>query len=416
HLTVTLLLLLAALQGDTATFTIADFRFASGETLPVLRLHYRTLGRPERDARGIVRNAVLILHGTGGSGSQFLSPLFAGELYGPRQPLDTATHYLILPDNIGHGASSKPSDGLKARFPHYTYADMVAAQYRLVTEGLHVDRLLLVMGTSMGCMHAWLWAERHPDFMDGVVPLACAPTQIAGRNRMMRSMIIEDIRGDPEWRAGDYLQQPRGLVAALQILFLMGSSPLPLQRAAPTRDSADAYIARWLHDRLAAADANDMLYQFAASRDYDPSPDLCRITAPVLAINSADDLINPPELQIVQRLMRSVKSGRFVLIPTSELTRGHGTHPVAAAWKQYFAPFVASLERSREAPAPPGRAGRAPRVTARGKRRTARSTVSTPPRRCGCRGRASARSSESGRSDPISRSASAAARSRARAD
>src|SRR5438034_3207653 len=262
HLTVTLLLLLAALQGDTATFTIADFRFASGETLPVLRLHYRTLGRPERDARGIVRNAVLILHGTGGSGSQFLSPLFAGELYGPRQPLDTATHYLILPDNIGHGASSKPSDGLKARFPHYTYADMVAAQYRLVTEGLHVDRLLLVMGTSMGCMHAWLWAERHPDFMDGVVPLACAPTQIAGRNRMMRSMIIEDIRGDPEWRAGDYLQQPRGLVAALQILFLMGSSPLPLQRAAPTRDSADAYIARWLADRLAAADANDMLYPF----------------------------------------------------------------------------------------------------------------------------------------------------------
>ncbi|OLD60140.1 MAG: hypothetical protein AUF60_02510 [Gemmatimonadetes bacterium 13_1_20CM_69_28] len=353
----TLLLLLAALQGDTATFTIADFRFASGETLPVLRLHYRTLGRPERDARGIVRNAVLILHGTGGSGSQFLSPLFAGELYGPRQPLDTATHYLILPDNIGHGASSKPSDGLKARFPHYTYADMVAAQYRLVTEGLHVDRLLLVMGTSMGCMHAWLWAERHPHFMDGVVPLACAPTQIAGRNRMMRGMIIEDIRGDPEWRAGDYLQQPRGLVAALQILFLMGSSPLPLQRAAPTRDSADAYIARWLHDRLAAADANDMLYQFAASRDYDPSPDLGRITAPVLAINSADDLINPPELEIVQRLMRSVKSGRFVLIPTSELTRGHGTHTVAAAWKQYFAPFVASLERSREAPAPPGRPG-----------------------------------------------------------
>jgi len=234
---------------------------------------------------------------------------------------------------------------------------MVAAQYRLVTEGLHVDRLLLVMGTSMGCMHAWLWAERHPDFMDGVVPLACAPTQIAGRNRMMRSMIIEDIRGDPEWRAGDYLQQPRGLVAALQILFLMGSSPLPLQRAAPTRDSADAYIARWLHDRLAAADANDMLYQFAASRDYDPSPDLGRITAPVLAINSADDLINPPELEIVQRLMRSVKSGRFVLIPTSELTRGHGTHTVAAAWKQYFAPFVASLERSREAPAPPGRPG-----------------------------------------------------------
>jgi len=349
---VTLLLLLAALQGDTASFAIPDFRFASGETLPVLRLHYRTLGRPARDARGVVRNAVLILHGTGGSGDQFLSPLFAGELYGPRQPLDTTTHYLILPDNIGHGRSSKPSDGLRARFPHYTYADMVAAQYRLVTEGLHVDHLLLVMGTSMGCMHAWLWAERHSDFMDGVVPLACAPRQIASRNRMMRSMIIEDIRGDPEWRAGDYLQQPRGLVAALQILFLMGSSPLPLQRAAPTRDSADAYIARWLHDRLAAADANDMLYQFAASRDYDPSPDLGHIIAPVLAINSADDLINPPELAIVERLMRRVRSGRFVLIPTSDVTRGHGTHTAAAVWKRYFAPFVASLEQSHRTPGP----------------------------------------------------------------
>ena len=347
-----LLLLLAALQGDTASLAISDFRFASGETLPVLRLHYRTLGRPERDARGVVRNAVLVLHGTGGSGSQFLSPLFAGELYGPRQPLDTTTHYLILPDNIGHGRSSKPSDGLKARFPHYTYGDMVAAQYRLVTEGLHVDHLLLVVGTSMGCMHAWLWAERHPDFMDGVVPLACAPRQIAGRNRMMHSMIIEDIRGDPEWRGGDYAQQPPGLGAALQILFLMGSSPLLLQRAAPTRDSADAYIARWLRDRLATADANDMLYQFAASRDYDPSPDLGRITAPVLAINSADDLINPPELGLVERLMRRVKSGRFVLIPTSDVTRGHGTHTVAAAWKQYFAPFVASLERSHPAHGP----------------------------------------------------------------
>src|SRR5438094_294656 len=210
------------------------------EALPVLRLHYLTLGRLRRDAGGSARNAVLILHGTGGSGSQFLSPLFAGELYGPGQPLDTTTHYLILPDNLGHGRSSKPSDGLKARFPHYTYGDMVAAQYRLVTDGLHVDHLLLVMGTSMGCMHSWLWAERHPDFMDGVVPLACAPTQIAGRNRMMRRMIIEDIRGDPDWRGGTYSQQPRGLLAALQLLFMMSSSPLQLQRTAPTRDSADA--------------------------------------------------------------------------------------------------------------------------------------------------------------------------------
>ena len=348
----TLLLLIAALQADSASFAIRDFPFASGETLPVLRLHYLTLGRLRRDAGGSARNAVLILHGTGGSGSQFLSPLFAGELYGPGQPLDTTTHYLILPDNLGHGRSSKPSDGLKARFPHYTYGDMVAAQYRLVTDGLHVDHLLLVMGTSMGCMHSWLWAERHPDFMDGVVPLACAPTQIAGRNRMMRRMIIEDIRGDPDWRGGTYSQQPRGLLAALQLLFMMSSSPLQLQRTASTRDSADAYITRWLRERLAETDANDMAYQFEASRDYDPRPDLERITVPVLAINSADDLVNPPELAIMERLMPRVKQGRFVLIPTSDITRGHGTHTVAAAWKQYFAPFVAALGRSRGSPSP----------------------------------------------------------------
>jgi homoserine O-acetyltransferase len=348
---VNFLLLVAALQVDTGSFIARDFRFASGETLPAVRLSYRTLGRPRRDAKGVVRNAVLILHGTGGSGLQFLGPLFAGELFNAGQPLDTATHFIILPDNIGHGRSSKPSDGLRGRFPHYAYGDMIAAQYRLVTEGLRVDHLLLVIGTSMGCMHSWLWAERHPDFMDGVVPLACAPTQIAGRNRMMRKLIIEDIRGDPAWRGGDYTAQPPGLAAALQVLFLMGSSPLQLQRAAPTRDSADAYITRWVHDRLGAADANDMLYQFDASRDYDPSPDLERITARVLAINSADDVINPPELGLVERLIARVPHARFVLIPTSEQTRGHGTHTVAAAWKQYFAPFLDSLE------AGPGRAG-----------------------------------------------------------
>lgn len=347
----TVLLLVAALQVDTGSFVARDFRFASGETLPAVRLYYRTIGRPRRDAKGVVRNAVLILHGTGGSGAQFFNPLFAGELFGAGQPLDTATHYIILPDNIGHGRSAKPSDGLRGRFPHYGYGDMIAAQYRVVTEGLRVDHLLLVIGTSMGCMHAWLWAERHPDFMDGVVPLACAPTQIAGRNRMMRKLIIEDIRGDPAWRGGDYTAQPPGLAAAVQVLFFMGSSPLQLHRAAPTRDSADAYITRWVHDRLAAADANDMLYQFDASRDYDPSPDLERITARVLAINSADDQINPPELGLVERLIERVPHARFVLIPTSEQTRGHGTHTVAAAWKQYVAPFVDSLEAGR------GRAG-----------------------------------------------------------
>jgi len=338
------LLLAVASQGDTRCFEITDFRFTSGETLPELRLHYRTLGRPRRDAAGVVRNAVLILHGTGGSGGQFLSPLFAGELYGPGQPLDTTTHYLILPDNIGHGRSSKPSDGLRARFPHYAYEDMVAAQYRLVSEGLHVSHLLLVMGTSMGCMHSWLWAERHPDFMDGLVPLACIPTQIAGRNRMWRKLVIDDITTDPDWRNGDYTTQPRGLRAAVQLLFIAGSAPLVQQRLAPTRDSADAYIARLLDSRLANTDANDLLYQVAASRDYDPSTELDRVVAPVLAINSADDFINPPELGLMERLIPKVKRARYVLIPTSERTRGHGTHTAAAVWKEYFAPFVTSLE------------------------------------------------------------------------
>jgi homoserine O-acetyltransferase len=334
----------ARAQPDTGTYLMRDVRFRSGETLPELRLHYMTMGRPRRDATGVVRNAVLILHGTTGSGRQFLNPLFT-ELYGAGEALDTTTHYLILPDGIGHGASSKPSDGLHARFPHYTYDDMVAAQYRLLTEHLGVNHLLLVMGTSMGGMHTWVWGETYPDFMDGLVPLASLPTQIAGRNRMMRKMLMDDIRDDPAWRGGDYTAQPPGLQAALQLLWVMTSAPLVQQRAGPTRDSADAYITHWLARALPSYDANDVLYAFDASRDYDPSVALERIRAPLLAINSADDFINPPELGIMDSLIRRVPEGRYVLIPIGPLTRGHGTHTVAAAWKQYFAPFVAELER-----------------------------------------------------------------------
>lgn len=333
---------IAVAQRDSGTVVLQGFRFVSGDSLADVRLYYRTLGRPSRDAAGHVRNGVLILHGTGGSGAQFFSPSFV-ELYAPGAPLDTSTHYIILPDDVGHGRSSKPSDGLRGRFPHYAYADMVTAEYRLVTEGLHVDHLRLVMGTSMGCMHSWLWAERYPSFMDGVVPLACAPTQIAGRNRMLRKMILDDIRQDPAWRGGDYADQPAGLTAALQVLFVMGSSAAQLQRTAPTRDSADQFISAWLAARRATTDANDMLYQFDASRDYDPSPDLERISAPVLAINSADDVINPPELGLMERLMPRVHNGRYVLIPIGPHTRGHGTHTVAAAWREWFDPFVASL-------------------------------------------------------------------------
>ncbi|MDF1505918.1 alpha/beta fold hydrolase [Roseisolibacter sp. H3M3-2] len=331
-------------QEVQADFTLRDFRFRSGETLPELRIHYTTLGRPRRDAAGTVRNAVLLLHGTTGNGRGFLGRQFAGELFAPGQPLDTATHYVILPDGIGTGRSSKPSDGLRARFPKYGYEDMVEAQYRLVREGLGVGRLRLVMGTSMGGMQSWVWGVRHPEFMDGLVPLASVPTQIAGRNRMMRQVIADAIREDPDWKGGDYAAPPaRGLRTALAMLFMMTSSPIAQQGAAPTRDSADAYIGRWMRERVANTDANDFLYQFEASRDYDPSAELGRIRAPVLAINSADDLVNPPELGLMERLMPRVATGRYVLIPTGERTRGHGTHSLPALWKHELAAFLAQL-------------------------------------------------------------------------
>jgi homoserine O-acetyltransferase len=324
-------------------FVLHDFRFASGETLPALTLHYRTLGRPRRDAAGVVRNAVLVLHGTTGSGAQFLGRSFAGELYGPGQPLDTSVYYVVLPDGIGHGASSRPSEGLHAHFPHYTYDDMVDAQRRLLVDGLGVTHLRLVMGTSMGGMHSWVWGERYPTFMDGIVPLASVPTAIVGRNRMMRRMAMDDIRNDPAWHGGDYTTPPPGLRAALQILWLMTSAPLVQHRDAPSRHAADSIITTWLDGRFRSMDANDMLYAFDASRDYDPEPMLDRIVAPVLAINSADDLVNPPELGLMERLMPRVRQGRYVLLPITPDTRGHGTHTVAAVWKAPFAAFLASL-------------------------------------------------------------------------
>lgn len=332
---------------DTATATLRDVGFASGERLAEVRLHYLAMGRPRRDAAGAVTNAVLLLHGTTGTGRQFLNPIFAGEMFGPGQPLDTAVFYVVAPDNIGHGRSSKPSDGLHARFPRYTYDDMVDLQRRLLREALGVDRLLLVLGTSMGCMHAWVWGTTHPGEVDGLVPLACLPTAIAGRNRILRRMILDDIRNDPEYAGGDYARQPRGLAAALQILYVMSSAPLVQQRDAPTRDAADAVWTRWLAGRLPAYDANDVAYAFDASRDYDPSGRLDAVRARVLFINSADDLINPPELGIAERLIRRVPRGRFVLLPVGERTRGHGTHTAAAVWKPWVAPFVRDLARAR---------------------------------------------------------------------
>ncbi|MGH9897901.1 MAG: alpha/beta fold hydrolase [Pyrinomonadaceae bacterium] len=323
-------------QPAPGDFVIRDFTFKSGEVLPELKLHYVTLGTPVKDNAGIVRNAVLILHGTGGSHQQFLRDQFAGELFGPGQLLDATRYFIIIPDSIGHGESSKPSDGLHARFPHYTYDDMVLAQYRLLTEKLGVHHLRLVMGTSMGGMHTWVWSETYPDFMDRSMPLASLPVQIAGRNRMQRKMIIDAIRTDPEWNNGEYKTQPRGIVTANYLLMIMGSSPLQMQKMTSTREATDKLFDETIKARVAQTDANDLLYQLDASREYDPAPKLEAIKARLLAINSADDEINPPELGIIDREIKRVRHGRFVLLPVSDQTRGHGTHTLAVLWKQYL--------------------------------------------------------------------------------
>jgi homoserine O-acetyltransferase/O-succinyltransferase len=330
-------------QPREGEFVLPTFRFANGQTLDNVKLHYTTLGQPRRDAAGVTRNVVLVLHGTGGTGGGFLGAGFAGELFGPGKLLDTARYYVILPDNIGHGASSKPSDGMRMRFPKYGYTDMVQLQHALLTKGLGVNHLRLVMGTSMGCMHAWVWGYSYPSFADGLVPLACAPTQIAGRNRMMRTMIRDAVMQDPEWKGGDYAAPPRGLRSALGMLFMMTSAPLVQHRQAPTRDAADSSIRAYINGRAGSQDANDMLYQFDSSSDYDPSPHLEKVIAPVLAINSADDLVNPPELGLMERLMPRVKNGRYILIPISERTRGHGTHSQPAIWGNHLAEFLGRL-------------------------------------------------------------------------
>ena len=329
----------AVTEGD---FVTRNFRFASGETLPELRLHYRTLGKVQRDAKGVASNAVLIMHGTGGTGAQFLRPEFSGELFRAGGELDTERFFVILPDGIGHGKSSKPSDGLHARFPHYGYEDMIAAQYRLITEGLGVQHLRLVMGTSMGGMHSWLWCQRYPDAMDALLPLASLPSQISGRNRVWRRIAIDAIRLDPQWRGGDYKEQPLGLRTAEQMLFLMGSNPVLRQQQMPDLAKSDTVLDAAVADSLRGADANDVLYQLEASHDYDPAPGLEKIRAPLLAINFADDLINPPELGILEREIKRVPHGRALVMPVTPLSRGHGTHTVAAVWKEHLAELLRS--------------------------------------------------------------------------
>jgi homoserine O-acetyltransferase len=328
-------------EGD---YQIENFEFASGEVLPELNLHFTTIGEPNRDASGSVRYAVLILHGTTGSGGGFLSEHFAGELFGPGQPLDGERFYLILPDAIGHGKSSRPSDGLHMSFPKYTYDDMVRAQYRLLTEHLGVDHLRLVMGTSMGGMQTWVWGYTYPEFMDALMPLASLPVEIAGRNRMLRKMIIDSIRTDPGWNDGEYLEQPPGLITAMHPLIFMVSCPLQWQKEAPTREEAEAFLEARIQRYASHMDANDLIYQFDSSRDYDPSPHLEMITAPLLAINSADDQVNPPELGILEVEIRKVPRGRAVVLPITDQTRGHGTHSIPAIWGPFLEELLAASE------------------------------------------------------------------------
>ena len=331
---------------QNGVFVIHNFRFGTGETLPDLRLHYVTLGQPHHDAAGHTDNAVLLLHGTGGDAHSLLNPVFSDVLFGPGQPLDIAKYFLILPDDIGHGESSKPSDGLRMAFPHYDYDDMVRSQHAMLTDGLHVDHLRLILGTSMGCMQSFVWGETYPDFSDALAPFACLPVELAGRNRMWRYMAMQMIRKDPAWDNGNYSTEPvEGLRGADDLIVIAGSAPLQMQKNFPTRQQAEAYVDRTLDALIAHTDANNFLYYVDASRNYNPEPHLSSITAPVLWINSADDFINPPELGIAQKLVGRMPHAKFILIPASLDTYGHGTHTHAAVWKNDLIQFLAETQK-----------------------------------------------------------------------
>ncbi len=319
-----------------------DFRFGSGATLPQLKIHYTTLGTPHRNAAGEIDNAVLILHGTGGTGKQFFRPQFADELYGPGQPLDTAKYFIILPDKIGHGGSSKPSDGLRMAFPPYDYDDMVRAQYRLVTETLGIKQLQLILGTSMGCMHAFVWGTTYPGAAARLAPFACNAMPIAGRNRWWRKMSVDAIKADPAWQGGNYASPPlQGLRTATYLSMIAGANPVALQAQYPAREAAEQALEAGFAARAGDGDANDQIYQLESSRHYNPAPGLEKITVPVLWINSADDFINPPELGTAEQAAKRMPKARFILIPASRDTKGHGTHTWAKFWKDDLAKFLA---------------------------------------------------------------------------
>ncbi|MFL6769058.1 MAG: alpha/beta fold hydrolase [Sphingomicrobium sp.] len=325
-------------EGDV---TLKGFVFRSGEKLSSLRIHYTTLGSPHRNAAGEIDNVVMVLHGTGGSGQQFLRPQFADDLYGPGEPLDLSRYWIILPDNIGHGKSSKPSDGLRLQFPKYDYDDMVEAQ-RLMLKELGVTRLRLIMGTSMGCMHAFVWGETHPGFARALMPLACEPVEIAGLNRMWRQLAINGIKADPAWQNGAYTAQPKlGLRTAQSLLFVAGAAPLNYQALYGTREAAGAFAEERVATAMQPLDANDLIYQLESSRNYNPWPKLEAITAPVMWVNSADDFINPRNFDFPAEAVRRMPNASFRMIPESSDTHGHGTHSWAKFWKQDLVDLLA---------------------------------------------------------------------------
>jgi homoserine O-acetyltransferase len=328
--------------GKPGNYDIPAYHFVDGETLAALHLHYLTLGTPHRNAAGHTDNAVLLLHGTGGSASSLFNPIFASVLFGPGQPLDIRKYYLIFPDDIGHGESSRPSDGLHMAFPHYDYDDMVRSQHQMLLEGLHVDHLRLILGTSMGCMQSFVWGETYPGFADALMPLACQAVALAGRNREWRYMAIKALKSDPAFLNGEYRSEPtQSLTFANDLLLLAGGAPLQLQKLYPTRAQVETYVDASIARTVAATDANNMIYYLDASRNYDPSKALATITVPVMWINSADDFINPPELGLAERQVHEMPHARFVLLPITDATRGHGTHTAAAIWKDYLIQLLA---------------------------------------------------------------------------
>ena len=332
------------LQPVSQTFAIPNFEFASGETLPQLQLHVQTLGTPQTDGYSRINNAVLILHGTSGSGDAFLAPHFAQELFAPGQPLDLEKYFIILPDNIGHGESSRPSDGLKVSFPKYGYHDMVKAQHQLVCDHLGISQLRLVMGTSMGGMHTWMWGYLYPEMVQALMPMASVPLEIAGRNRMLRRMIIDAITQSPDYGDGNYAEQPFGLTAATHIVMLMVGSPYQLQKLAPNQKKADKMFDQMVMGFRGRFDANDLLYQFDSSFDYNPEPHLEKIVAPLVAINAADDLVNPPELKILEALIERVPNGRAIVQDDWPNLQGHRSHSFAKLWKHHLAELLEKSE------------------------------------------------------------------------